>query len=280
MRLRCRAPCKLQLLCLLAAPITCCAKSRAKGKWSPISLKAVDSDLCTITRLPASEVSPERFQAEFRGQKPLIMQGMSLSEGWGLHKAWEKRALLSKYGQRSVAVRKDDSGAERQRQNNGMGGSKQVTLAEYIESVFDSSPVPGGAKLESLGDINYQFDRTFLKNEAPEMKRDFITPPHFANMTLGSWQDPLFYLGPRGSGVGFHRHGEAWNVIAHGRKRWFLYPPEWRGYLLGVNPDTALDGLGWFRQFYPRVVGTQFTPMECVQVGYQHSYSTHHMFLW
>ena len=40
---------------------------------------------------------------------------------------------------------------------------------------------------------------------------------------------------------------------------------------------TALDGLGWFRQFYPRVVGTQFTPMECVQVGYQHSYSTHHM---
>ena len=77
-------------------------------------------------------------------------------------------------------------------------------------------------------------------------------------------QDPLFFLGARGSGVGFHRHGEAWNAVIFGRKRWFLYPPEWRSSLLGVDPDQAVDGLGWFRSRYPILADTPMAPMECV----------------
>ena len=81
-----------------------------------------------------------------------------------------------------------------------------------------------------------------------EMMEDFITPPHFkslfadddeeeehdgetaaaggagggTNDTKGTpqqqQQDPLFFLGARGSGVGFHRHGEAWNAVIFGKR--------------------------------------------------------------
>ena len=34
-----------------------------------------------------------------------------------------------------------------------------------------------------------------------------------------------FYLGGRGSGAQPHWHGAAWNWLAHGRKRWYLWPP-------------------------------------------------------
>eukprot|EP01046_Picozoa_sp_COSAG06_P048746 COSAG06_NODE_7350_length_2534_cov_19.102669_3_plen_88_part_00 len=76
---------------------------------------------------------------------------------------------------------------------------------------------------------------------------DFFTPPHFkslftdddeeehdgetaaggagggTNDTKGAppqqqQQDPLFFLGARGSGVGFHRHGEAWNAVIFGKQ--------------------------------------------------------------
>ena len=34
-----------------------------------------------------------------------------------------------------------------------------------------------------------------------------------------------FYLGPRASGAQPHWHSEAWNWLAHGLKRWYLWPP-------------------------------------------------------
>ncbi len=36
------------------------------------------------------------------------------------------------------------------------------------------------------------------------------------------WQ---WYLGPEGSGAPFHSHCPAFNGLAYGEKRWFLYPP-------------------------------------------------------
>lgn len=69
---------------------------------------------------------------------------------------------------------------------------------------------------------------------------DFITPPHFQSLHQGTLdeadnsasttqrrqqQDPLFFLGARGSGVGFHRHGEAWNAVIFGEAK--LFPVVW-----------------------------------------------------
>eukprot|EP01046_Picozoa_sp_COSAG06_P048745 COSAG06_NODE_7350_length_2534_cov_19.102669_2_plen_136_part_00 len=57
-------------------------------------------------------------------------------------------------------------------------------------------------------------------------------------------------------------------LLCAGRKRWFLYPPEWRSPLLAVDPERSLDGLGWYRQQYlPLLKDTKLAPM----VRTQHS---------
>ena len=77
--------------------------------------------------------------------------------------------------------------------------------------------------------MTYQLDQHFLENNAPEMLADFSVPAVFASLTEGEQfhESPFFFLGARGSGVACHQHGEAWNAVVHGRKRWFLYPREW-----------------------------------------------------
>ena len=41
---------------------------------------------------------------------------------------------------------------------------------------------------------------------------------------------PQFYAGAAGTGAPVHVHGDAWNALAHGRKRWVLFPPEQARY--------------------------------------------------
>ena len=70
-----------------------------------------------------------------------------------------------------------------------------------------------------------------------------------------------FYVGPAFSGSPPHYHADAWNALAHGRKRWFLYPPDDALYtsqpsyvfLEGGGMDDALAREGALR------------PLECVQ---------------
>mmetsp|Transcript_89325 Transcript_89325/g.255025 ORF Transcript_89325/g.255025 Transcript_89325/m.255025 type:complete len:266 (-) Transcript_89325:457-1254(-) len=55
-------------------------------------------------------------------------------------------------------------------------------------------------------------------------------------------QMPQFYLGPAYSGSNSHYHGPAWNGLAHGRKLWYLSPPE-DAYYSSKRPYDALrDG--------------------------------------
>ena len=49
-----------------------------------------------------------------------------------------------------------------------------------------------------------------------------------------------FYLGPAESGAPLHFHRGAWNVLVHGRKRWFLLPPPAAQYSI-KHPREWLD---------------------------------------
>ena len=51
----------------------------------------------------------------------------------------------------------------------------------------------------------------------------------------------------------------------HGRKRFFLFRPEWKSGLLGIAPDLPYDGLQWFKRFFSKTLsGTALAPIECV----------------
>jgi hypothetical protein len=179
--------CLLSWVVLALSSSSSSSSSSASDQWDPTSLQALETTLCSVERVPASELSPERFRAEYRGRKPVVIQGLTDGDGshhdarWPAHDRWQKAALLRAYGDRSVAVR-EDSEEDRQRQANGHGGSKRIPLSEYIAQTFDRSSssssassssssssarsLPPDAPLSKLGDVTYQFDRQFLKASA------------------------------------------------------------------------------------------------------------------
>lgn len=53
-----------------------------------------------------------------------------------------------------------------------------------------------------------------------------------------------------------HRHGPVFAEVIHGKKRWFLYPPE---YTPIFDPNAST--LQWLMEEYPTL---QVKPMECV----------------
>ena len=57
---------------------------------------------------------------------------------------------------------------------------------------------------------------------------------------------PQFYLGPAGTGAPLHFHGDAFNALAHGRKRWWLFPPDAANY--SITPASE-----WVRRVLPEL---------------------------
>ena len=62
-----------------------------------------------------------------------------------------------------------------------------------------------------------------------------------------------FYVGPTLSGAPPHFHRSAWNALIYGRKRWFLFPPQYAFY----SKQHVWD---WWRQYRK-----ESTTWECVQ---------------
>jgi ankyrin repeat protein len=74
---------------------------------------------------------------------------------------------------------------------------------------------------------------------------------------------PQFFLGPPGSGAPLHWHKDAWNVVAWGRKHWWMLPPVLAVYSAqppvewAAEPERVFAGLG--------PGGSDLRPLECVQ---------------
>ena len=253
---------------LALASTAAARKRRTLPTWDDTPITALDTDSCGLPRIAAAEFTAERFEAEFRHRSPVVIEGLARAEGWPAFTRWQKQELLDRVGNRLVHVR-DDTADDRIKQKNGYGGSKRITFRKYITQAFELRPSAPGTPLRKLGEVNYAIDQNFLAEGGRELMEDFHAPAALASLTKGvplaEQQAPFMFTGARGSGVGFHRHGEAWNAVVFGRKRWFLFKPEYRSPLLGVDPELSLDGLGWFRGFYRQVLdGTAVAPVECV----------------
>ena len=241
------------------------------SSWDTAAVESlVSSVACGVERVQAVDMSRERFEAEFRGSLPVVIKDLVGFEQWPALQRWQRKEFVDRFGERTVHVRRRGSAADRAKKKSGEGGSKRITVNEYLSREFDSRLVAQDAvSLAQLHETNYQIDRRFMAEDAPELNNDFNTPSIFRSLAEEPLQPestrPFFYLGARGSGMGFHRHGEAWNAVVHGRKRWLLYPPGWQSSLLGIlGPEQhSLDGLGWLRTFGELVAGTSIAPIEC-----------------
>lgn len=248
--------------------------------WGEASLSRLDSPRCTIERIPLGSLTPERFAQEYFGRAPVVIDGAATPELWPLaFDKWRKPALLAEYGERSVLVRVAASSCLTDHaQCVSSDGRREVPLREHLASLASAPP---DASLETLGEasVPYTHDRHFLKHAIPEARGHFSTPSAICGATplpcsptetatappAGEQplhEDPLFFLGGAGSGVGFHRHGHAWNVVVYGRKRWFLYPPPFEHSTVLLS-NSSLDGVAWAKRYLWRVEGTPLAPLEC-----------------
>lgn len=80
-----------------------------------------------------------------------------------------------------------------------------------------------------------------------------------------------FLMGRALAGAHVHAHGAAWNVLVHGEKRWFLFPPETPQHIAvvlraaGLEPKFGLPALEWFRTEYQVLKRSRIAPLEVIQ---------------
>ena len=245
-------------------------------EWRMDTLSELDSDSCTIDRVPAGNLSAQAFGERYFARKPVIIVGAASREAWPVaFEKWAKSNMVTHFGDRQVLVRVAPSSCLTDNAECvSASGRALVTLREYLANIPSAPPGTSleQSRLQRDDTVPYTHDRHFLRTAVPEARSHFTTPPAICdntplpctpNATDRFKEDPLFFVGGAGSGVGFHRHGHAWNAIVYGRKRWFLYPPSFDHTAVSMR-DVDTDGIGWARRYLSRVTGTPLAPLECV----------------
>ena len=112
-------------------------------------------------------------------------------------------------------------------------------------------------------------DLPSMSTERSDMPSSLIDWPIGVNAMAGMFQ---FLMGPALAGAHVHAHGAAWNVLVHGRKRWFLFPPHTPPLFAAVlraggllEPQFGRPALEWFRTEYPILRSSPIAPLEVIQ---------------
>lgn len=166
----------------------------------------VVSDLCSIPVV--RNLSLADFRARFKGVHAVVFS-RPLSETTGTHAALQRDTLLEAYGDKEVELVDVASFTHR---------TRRVTLSEYVTKVMvEQTPDTPAA------------DSWYLFGEAlgpvwRGLVADYPMPMDAAeDAGIRAWG-----CGARFSGVNFHKHGAAFSEVLHGRKRWYVSPPDKR----------------------------------------------------
>ena len=139
-------------------------------------------------------------------------------DGWSSVEAWKKNNFLQKYGKHMCEVSAIPYG-----ELYGLKRTK-MTIAEYVRSWEKKSD----EIFDDESDRSFLFDGGKLYHTT-SLQDEIGLPPLALNFTRqhGGARTYLhqFYLGPKGSGAQPHFHGDAWNALIMGRKKWIFHPP-------------------------------------------------------
>ncbi|CAH1783551.1 unnamed protein product, partial [Owenia fusiformis] len=197
---------------------------------------------CDIEKISINDLTESEFEKKYRFQKPIIIQFPNGTDDWTNTAYWTKENIQKKYGNVDILAGKSEDIVR-------FSGSGDI-LAKFGDFLSDLMDKP-----DDSGEPLYLFDRNFYKlSDLPET----VNPPKFLEVKE-SKDDSIFFLGSSKSGVGFHKHVDAWNGLVFGQKRWFLYPP-YKTPPGGVQP--GFSQIDWFRKVYPNL--TKDLPTECV----------------
>ena len=127
-----------------------------------------------------------------------------------------------------------------------------TALAQFVREVMGSGSASGSSAPEYVFEASHPLmldGRSAVELLPPWLAAAPLAMPptgaHSSSSSSSSSSAPLvqgtpkpqFFLGPAGSGAPMHFHKDAVNILAHGRKQWWLLPP--RAAMYSVEPSAA-----------------------------------------
>lgn len=221
------------------------------GEWRPPSeyvWSKFGTNRCTIERVSVLDLSPERFEDEYRFKKSVLVTFPNGAADWTRPSEWSRQGLEKSYSHWGI-----HSGQSLEIVRKGGNAYHVSTFKDYVETFL----MVERADNDTSEPKHYACDRQFFYNS--RLGSGVRVPQYFQiNRTL---DDSIFFLGPSLSGVVFHKHSDTWNGVVHGYKRWFLYPNA------ASPPGGVYHGfslLNWVKNVYPALT-EEDRPQECVQ---------------
>jgi hypothetical protein len=189
-----------------------------------------------------TSITAEEFLLDFaQPNKPVLLKGYM--KNWPAYGKWNWDFLADAYGNTLLTV-----SSSNQKKNIGFSD-----FVQYCKQSADSDP--------------YYLRDWALQDEAPELFKDYETPPFFL-----SWLDFLpaeikprlkwLYIGPKGSGSPLHTDiwdTSAWNGVFVGKKLWHFFPLNQLDFLYDLKVDTFNPDY----DKYPLL--KKVTPIRCIQ---------------
>lgn len=191
---------------------------------------AADLHSCNLAgRLPdivdAKDASADLFEQFYHTKRPLVVRGAAFK--WDFRSKWTSEKMLKKFGKRKV-----DYGA--------------VPYSSFFNGTLERGPLEravSGARgdyyIFTAADANELVEDVLEFGKAP-----LPLPTLFQDSNLAA--DPKilqFYLGGPSTGAPVHFHDDAWNALAFGRKRWFLWEPDSAFYRKDATMEWATHHL-------------------------------------
>lgn len=218
---------------------------------------------CNIPRIPANEMSWERFAEEFWNKKTFILvQGLWYNSR---HRGTTERAnMLRRWGTEMISL-----GTANTYTGKSVVKRKLASYLDYMateqpgeRSGVDSWYLFGDNEENFWGDVLADYQAPIFSDPAhPSPPR----PESLHARTLA------FGMGGRNSGVPFHTHGPGWSEVVHGAKQWFLVPQEYRheghshsaprsSHFSAFDPNASM--LQWITSANYTSFGKEGTPTE------------------
>lgn len=182
------------------------------GGWGAGGIPQATSDTKTIDTI--SVLDRKQFVSSYLiPRQPVLFRG-GCANWTTFRKMLAKDRFIELFGDRTLPVSTIPYGSQYSSDATGIKTGRRRLRAFVEEDMTitraDHKPL-------------YVFEQQSLQTVLPEVSA--VVPRSLPWLVGATMSAPQFYVGGNGSGAPPHFHGDAWNALAWGSKRWFLFPP-------------------------------------------------------
>eukprot|EP00581_Thalassiosira_minuscula_P008321 CAMPEP_0183703902 /NCGR_PEP_ID=MMETSP0737-20130205/1453_1 /TAXON_ID=385413 /ORGANISM="Thalassiosira miniscula, Strain CCMP1093" /LENGTH=453 /DNA_ID=CAMNT_0025930705 /DNA_START=18 /DNA_END=1379 /DNA_ORIENTATION=- len=223
-----------------------------------------DPNVCGLPVLTVEEWEAGKY---WEGNKPVIVK--NVTDGWAANHNWKLQEILRRYPDAEATMGEAKLVGETGPDDAGNTLSP-TTIKEFITKhmynplkyFFDRKIAIPKGMLEDCHPFPMP-TRAFLENPNSGKTYGLSKKAHVRkHYDEEIWRDHLaISIGADLQGLTFHSHGEAWNTVVFGKKRWILWDPtrkensvERQQRLVRdftTDDPDHLNGYEWIRTLYP-----------------------------